>query len=136
MNEMIRPEMLDLVQRLMEKAKKHPDFNESEWIVLGQFIENPLLQVEYQGIEINTFYERQDDMGQGRLRVIRQEDGDMIVSTVMDPDHRGFPSLEFCTPGTGGGKSSNVRNALFMLIKALQKDQEENPLPADNPKLS
>jgi hypothetical protein len=49
--------------------------------------------------------ERFEDMSPtGRLRLLRQEDGDIVV-VVIDGDGD-FSSVEFCTPMSGGGQSS------------------------------
>lgn len=64
---------------------------------------------------------RQDDMGQGKLRLIRDDDGDITVALVL-PGH-GFLSVEFCVPGTGGGKSPRTWRALGELLKAMEADE-------------
>lgn len=68
----------------------------------------------------------------GRLRVWRQEDGDLIVEVVPEYDERSpspSASVEFCTVGSGGGRSSHTRKALFALIEAIKRDNAESPIP-------
>lgn len=72
--------------------------------------------------------ERFEDMSvRGRLRVIQQDDGDMIVAIIPDPieepDSPGL-SVEFCT---SGGKSPKVLLALRELMKAIIEQNRENP---------
>lgn len=79
----------------------------------------------------NTLYERVEDMSpDGKLQLIVQEDGDIIVSVIENHEHRGFQwaSVEFCTLGSGGGRSRHTREALRALIIAIQKDNEERPI--------
>ena len=48
------------------------------------------------------FAERFEDMSRlGRLHVLQQDDGDMIVAIIEDPNNPsyGFPTVEFCTSG-------------------------------------
>lgn len=73
--------------------------------------------------------ERFEDMSQrGRLRVMQQTDGDMIVCVVSDPDHavhRGAAvSVEFCT---SGGKSPKTREALLALMLAMADENSDKP---------
>lgn len=69
--------------------------------------------------------ERRDDMGEGRLRVSRDDDGDMYVSLRLAPGASSLSGVEFCTPGNGGGKSPRTFRALQALAEAMQKDNEE-----------
>lgn len=76
-------------------------------------------------------YERYEDMSPlGRLRLIEQPDGDMIVCIIPDPNEdkflKLFPSAEFCTI-QGGGQSQNVLKALRNLRDAIEKDNKEKP---------
>jgi len=67
--------------------------------------------------------ERRDDMGNGKLRLVVDGDGDVSVALVL-PGH-GFLSVEFCTPGTGGGRSRRTHKALLALYDAMTADEEE-----------
>ena len=67
---------------------------------------------------------RQDDMGSGKLRLLRDDDGDIIVSLVL-PGH-GFLDVEFCVPGTGGGKSPRTWRALGELLRAMEMDDKDD----------
>lgn len=70
--------------------------------------------------------ERFEDMSQlGRLRVLWDDDGDVIVAIVPDPKERDNGSVEFCIPGSGGGQSTHTHKALIELLKAIKRDNEE-----------
>jgi len=55
----------------------------------------------------DTFQARLEDMSQrGRLRLFREDDGDIIVSIVPEDDNGRLErsvSVQFCVPGVGGG---------------------------------
>jgi len=73
----------------------------------------------------NVLIGRRDDMNpNGRLVMLKQPDGDVCVSIVFD-DRRA--SLEFCVPGTGGGRSPRTFHALNQLMLAMQADNCETP---------
>ena len=80
-------------------------------------------------MEINKKYERHEDMSpDGMLAVMKQEDGDLILEIrKIDPITRKFQwvEVEFCTVGSGGGKSPHTRKALVALALAIEKDNEE-----------
>ena len=87
---------------------------------------------------------RKEDMSpDGRLRVWRQDDGDMIVEVLKFYDDNGSPlkdsrgnrtmeraSVEFCT-FNGGGHSPHTLQALRALMDAIKKDNEEEPMGRD-----
>ncbi len=85
-------------------------------------------------LEINQFYERREDMSpEGRLRLLIQEDGDIIVQ-ICGVDPYGEPQyakVEFCAPGSGGGRSPATMNALRALILAMENDNKDRPFPTD-----
>lgn len=72
--------------------------------------------------------ERLEDMSpKGRLRVVFDNDGDVIVAIVPDPNsHDTGGSVEFCTIGFGGGGSPHTRNACIALFKAMERDNLES----------
>lgn len=75
--------------------------------------------------------ERNEDMSpRGRLALILQRDGDVIVAIVPDPDATRWErdSVEFCRPGAGGGRSTHTLAALRALAEAMEKDNQENPI--------
>lgn len=77
-----------------------------------------------------TIATRYEDMSpDGYLRIMQQEDGDMIVTIFPEEDKRrsAFPSVEFCSCAGGGGRSPHTRAALQALMVAIQKDNAENP---------
>ena len=59
-------------------------------------------------------------MGQGQLRVLLDSDNDVIVA--IWPKGEPSASVEFCTPGAGGGKSPETREALIALMCAMERD--------------
>ncbi len=58
------------------------------------------------------------------LRVGLDGDNDVYVSVW---DEGGGASIEFCCPGSGGGKSSRTRVALIALMVAMEADNAETP---------
>lgn len=73
--------------------------------------------------------ERFEDMSpRGRLQVLQQDDGDMIVCAISDPDHPmhqgAAVSVEFCT---SGGKSPKTREALRALMLAMAEENAATP---------
>ena len=71
--------------------------------------------------------ERFEDMSpRGRLRIFQEDDGDLIVCVVPDPDAPAeyAPSVQFCTAGSGGGKSPRTRTALLSLMDAIALDNQ------------
>jgi hypothetical protein len=74
--------------------------------------------------------ERFEDMSpRGRLRVLQQDDGDMIVCVIEDMESgtscAGLSaSVEFCT---SGGKSPKTLAALRALMQAMADENESNP---------
>jgi hypothetical protein len=79
----------------------------------------------------NTVYERVEDMSpDGKLFLIQQEDGDIVVTIASKDSGDRFQTatVEFCLPGSGGGRSSHTLKALRQLILAIQQDNEEWPI--------
>ena len=74
----------------------------------------------------NLFIVRKEGMSvSGRLRLLRQEDGDMCVAIIDDEGNEA--SVEFCTPGFGGGKSPKTLAALRALALAMMEDNKQDP---------
>ena len=72
------------------------------------------------------FFERHDDMNQGRLRLILDGDSDVSIAVIT---HEGeMADVEFCTPFSGGGRSPKVREALLNLCRAIQIGNVTNPI--------
>lgn len=72
----------------------------------------------------NELISRRDDMSSsGKLTLFRQADGDICV-TVTDKFGQ-YSSIEFCVPGSGGGKSPNTLIALNNLGIAMVKDNKK-----------
>lgn len=74
--------------------------------------------------------ERFEDMSpRGRLRVLQQDDGDMIIEVVEDPNSQSCTAglscaVEFCV---SGGKSPKTREALYVLMLAMAEENAERP---------
>ncbi|WP_439126362.1 MAG: hypothetical protein ACNJA3_27480 (plasmid) [Pseudomonas rhizophila] len=88
-----------------------------------------LVTVERQSsppIPLLEFFERPDDMGQGRLRMIMDGDADVIIEVISIEGES--LALEFCTSVTGGGRSPKVREALYNLMNAICDENETNPI--------
>lgn len=70
--------------------------------------------------------ERLESMSpRGFLRLIRQDDGDIIISIGEgdeDGGWRSFATIEFCTPFSGGGGSEKTWEALVQLGAAMAAD--------------
>ncbi|MFL1449230.1 hypothetical protein ACI77O_12615 [Pseudomonas tritici] len=77
-------------------------------------------------LPLGEFFERREDMGAGRLRLIL--DGDSDVSVAILSDGAEMADVEFCVPFTGGGRSPKVRDALLRLARAIRDENESNPL--------
>lgn len=75
---------------------------------------------------VNELIGRVEDMSQtGRLVVLRQDDGDYCVSIV---DASGVQAdVEFCLPGSGGGRSPRTLEALRALAVAMLEDNRADP---------
>ncbi len=58
------------------------------------------------------------------LRVGLDSDNDVYMAVC---GANGVGSVEFCTPGSGGGKSSRTRLALIALMVAMEADNAETP---------
>lgn len=74
---------------------------------------------------------REDMSAVGHLVLLQDNDGDMIIAVYADDHNAGkvtsFADVEFCTIGTGGGKSPHTLEALRNLMKAIELDNEEYP---------
>lgn len=84
--------------------------------------------------------ERNEDMSpDARLKLFREEDGDIIVSIIPSTEKLrknysfGLEAMEvqFCTIGSGGGRSPHTRKALFALMEAIELDNKENPIDSE-----
>lgn len=72
--------------------------------------------------------ERFEDMSpRGRLQILQQDDGDMLVGVIEDPNGPNdgvMVSVEFCT---SGGKSPKTLEALRHLMQAMAEDNADRP---------
>ena len=88
------------------------------------------------------FQERLESMSpDGSLKLFRQEDGDIIVQVMTRQNSFGnrsnelrIASVEFCTPGSGGGGSRETWKALVNLLEAMKRDNEDPSQNGRNPK--
>ncbi|HFH3083630.1 TPA: hypothetical protein ACGJRU_003035 [Pseudomonas aeruginosa] len=72
------------------------------------------------------FFERREDMGSGRLRLILDGDSDVCVAVISDEGE--MADVEFCVPFSGGGRSPKVRQALLDLCRAIRDENASNPI--------
>lgn len=72
------------------------------------------------------FFERKEDMGGGRLRLILDGDSDVCLAVISADGV--MAGIEFCTSFSGGGKSPKVREALLDLCRAIRSENAENPI--------
>lgn len=83
---------------------------------------------------VTRVVERFEDMSpRGRLRLLQQTDGDIIVCIVEDPNgpnDGAVVDVEFCTSGNGGGGSPHTLLALRQLMDAMRLDNIENHKPS------
>ena len=71
---------------------------------------------------------RLGDMGQGlKLELLRDGDGDIIVSALPANHRFTDQAVEFCVPGSGGGTSPRTFKALQDLMTAIELDRIERP---------
>lgn len=74
--------------------------------------------------------ERNEDMStRGRLRLIQQDDGDIIVAVQSMENGLLQPgdSVKFCTAVGGGCQSPKTFAALHALMEAIRQDNLDNP---------
>lgn len=76
---------------------------------------------------VNEFVVRKEDMSvNGRLRLIKQTDGDICVTVITDEGESAW--IEFCTVAMGGGgKSGRTIAALNELALAMIEDNKADP---------
>ena len=79
-----------------------------------------------QRVPCNEILQRREDMGQGRIQLLREEDGDMCLTVVGDDGYSA--GVQFCTSVVGGGRSPKVLKALYALAQAIQEENQEHPL--------
>ncbi len=81
-------------------------------------------------------YERREDMSpDGKLQIFLQNDGDVIVQVIgYRHDQLELASVEFCSCGSGGGRSPKTRAALLELARAIAEDNRTKPFPPAEPK--
>jgi len=72
------------------------------------------------------FFERREDMGSGRLRLILDGDSDVCVAVISDEGD--MADVEFWVPFSGGGRSPKVRQALLDLCRAIRDENASNPI--------
>jgi hypothetical protein len=77
-------------------------------------------------LPLGEFFERREDMGKGRLRLILDGDSDVCVAVISDDGD--MADVEFCVPFSGGGRSPRVREALLDLCRAIRDENATNPI--------
>lgn len=77
---------------------------------------------------------RLEDMSpDGLLSVYMQDDGDMCLMIAQSQPYPATATLEFCSPGSGGGKSPATHKALMALAYAMEQDNNDNACQMRNP---
>lgn len=79
-----------------------------------------------QRVPCNEILQRREDMGTGRIQLLREEDGDMCLTVVGDDGYSA--GVQFCTAVVGGGRSPKVLKALYQLAQAIMEENQEHPL--------
>jgi len=106
-----------------------PDRAEREFLDRFMMIGDPMdlpYDTPESFLKTNTMVARKEDMSQnGRIRLLRQDDGDICVS-IIDNDGN-MASVEFCTPMRGGGVSPQTLAALDALALAIHEDNQAMP---------
>ena len=77
--------------------------------------------------------ERLEDMrSRGKLRLLLQADGDIIVAvqSCRDGILQNGDAVEFCATGVGGGRSPKTLEALRTLSAAMEEDNKDWPCRA------
>jgi HAMP domain-containing protein len=67
----------------------------------------------------------------GRLALLLQPDGDVVVAVRPDPEELHQTSVEFCQPSSGGGRSPATIRALRALAEAMREDNAQRPIVTD-----
>lgn len=76
-----------------------------------------------EGIEKRELHKRIGDMHPTDcIRVMADVSGDACLALVTE--ERGMQTIEFCTPGAGGGRSPRTRVAILRLAQAIKLDEE------------
>lgn len=79
---------------------------------------------------IATAVTRTGDMSpDGRLQVVIQKDGDVILRVVPPKAEMELKTVEFCSLFCGGGRSPNTIKALYQLVEAMKLDNANSPIP-------
>jgi hypothetical protein len=97
----------------------------------GAFLDGAFVQAEMVAPLASVQWPKARDVGrygdmsrEAHIRVGLDSDNDVYVSVW---DKEGGATVEFCTPGAGGGKSSETRVALIALMVAMEKDNARVP---------
>lgn len=122
--EMIRYDIEDAARARLEDGSRFEDSIEGGRIIgaLRQMLADsgprPM-------VPCREFVARKEDMSvNGRIRLLRQEDGDMIIAVIDDEGH--MASVEFCVT-SAGGKSPRTHEALCNLALAIMEDNKNEP---------
>lgn len=92
----------------------------------SEYVQLMKLQTE---LPYNTFICRSEDMSTiGRLRILLEDDGDVCVAII--DRHGEMADVQYCTIGSGGGRSPRTFEALRQLAAAMILDNLEDPTRA------
>ncbi len=101
--------------------------NGQKFAVYSQDVQRVLTD-EYPEIKRMERYLRKEDMSpDGKLCMVMEDDGDICLSIIRGNNGRNR-DVQFCSVGSGGGKSRHTLEALRNLMKAIELDNQENPL--------
>jgi len=106
----------DAVRQLEEAAKNYVRVVESGALCRAQ--------PELQWPRARDVARLEDMSPHGHMRVLFDRDNDVLVEVF---DGENFASIEFGTPGLGGGQSSQTRLALIGVMRAIEADNVERP---------
>lgn len=67
-----------------------------------------------------------DSGNRSSIRVLQEDDGDLWI--VVRDDKGRLADAEFCTTHAGGGRSPRVRDALLLLMEAIEADNHDRPI--------
>ena len=87
-----------------------------------------VLTDQYPNIKRMERYLRKEDMSpDGKLCMVMEDDGDICLSIIRGNNGRN-KDVQFCSIGSGGGKSRHTLEALRNLMHAIELDNKEYPL--------
>lgn len=120
------------VQALVVETESSGDWNVvlsngQKFAIYSQDVQRVLTD-EYPNIKRMERYLRKEDMSpDGKLCMVMEDDGDICLSIIRGNNGRNR-DVQFCSIGSGGGKSRHTLEALRNLMHAIELDNKEYPL--------